>query len=72
MKKALFNIEGGEVYIGYTDGYLWNGWATPYFTLAEAKKIQAEWEGLTYDETTDEFRIQYEEYDIWYNIVSRR
>ena len=68
MRKALFNIEGGQVYVGYTDGYLWNGWATPYFTLAEAKKIQAEWERLTYDEDKDEFRIQYEEYDepyIW-------
>ena len=68
MKRAVFTIEGGKAYIGYTDGYLWNGWATPYFTLAEAKKIQAEWKGLTYDENTDEFRIQYEEYDepyIW-------
>ena len=57
-----------KAYIGYTDGYLWNGWATPYFTLAEAKKIQADWDGLTYDENADEFRIQYEEYDepyIW-------
>lgn len=68
MRKAAFYIEGGVAYIGYTDGYLWNGWSTPYFTLAEAKKIQAEWKKLTYDENTDEFRIQYEEYDepyIW-------
>ena len=54
--------------MGYTSGCLWNGWATPYFTLEEAKKILAEWKGLTYDEDKDEFRIQYEEYDepyIW-------
>lgn len=68
MRKALFNIDGGQVYVGYTDGHLWNGWATPYFTLEEARKIQVEWEGLTYDEDKDEFSIQYEDYDepyIW-------
>ena len=64
MRKALFNIDGGEVYVGYTDGHLWNGWATPYFPLAEALKIQAEWNDednpMTYDEVNDEFRMHYD------------
>ena len=72
MRKALFNIDGGQVYVGYTSGRLWNGWATPYFTLEEALKIQAEWNDeynpMTYDEVNDEFRILYESDDepyIW-------
>ena len=64
MRKALFNIDGGQVYVGYTSGRLWNGWATPYFPLDEAKKIQAEWNDeenpMVYDEANDEFRIIYE------------
>lgn len=38
MKKALFQIENSPMYMGYTDGTRWNGWATPFFTLEEAKK----------------------------------
>ena len=64
MRKALFNIDGGQVYVGYTSGRLWNGWATPYFPLDEAKKIQAEWNDeenpMTYDEVNDIFRIHYD------------
>ena len=64
MRKALFNIDGGEVYVGYTSGRLWNGWATPYFPLEEAKKIQAEWNDednpMTYDEAKDEFHMHYD------------
>lgn len=68
MRKALFRIGDGPAYMGYTSGRLWNGWATPYFPLEEARKLQAEWKKLTYDEDKDEFRIQYEEYEepyIW-------
>ena len=72
MRKALFNIDGGQVYVGYTSGRLWNGWATPYFPLEEALKICAEWNDeynpMTYDEVNDEFRILYESDDepyIW-------
>ena len=64
MRKSLFNIDGGQVYVGYTSGRLWNGWATPYFPLAEALKIQAEWNDeenpMTYDEVNDIFRIHYD------------
>lgn len=68
MRKALFQIDGGPVYIGYTDGYLWNGWATPYFPLEEAQKIQAEFsqgDGLRmfYDCQADKFILQYEDDD---------
>ena len=73
MKKALFQIDGGPVYIGYTNGDRWNGWATPYFPLEEAQKIQAEFSRGTdcpmlYDVMKDEFRIQYDDDDepyIW-------
>lgn len=73
MRKALFQIDGGPVYIGYTNGDRWNGWATPYFPLEEAQKIQAEFSRGTdcpmlYDVMKDEFRIQYEDDDepyIW-------
>lgn len=66
MRKALFQIDDGPVYIGYTNGDRWNGWATPYFTLEEAQKIQAEFSQGTdfpmlYDVSKDEFRIQYDD-----------
>ena len=64
MRKALFNIDGGQVYVGYTNGYLWNGWATPYFTYKEVRRIQTEWNNyepwLVYNEVKDEFHIHYE------------
>lgn len=68
MRKALFQINDGPVYIGYTNGDLWNGWATPYFTLEEAQKLQAEFnqgDGLRmfYDCQTDKFILQYEDED---------
>jgi hypothetical protein len=73
MRKSVFYIDGGPAYIGYTNGYLWNGWATPYFTLEEAQKIQAEFnqgDGLRmfYDCQADKFILQYEDDDepyIW-------
>ena len=66
MRKALFTISDGPVYIGYTNGDLWNGWATPYFTLEEAQKIQTEFSQGTdfpmlYDVAKDEFRIKYDD-----------
>ena len=37
MYKTVFTIDGfAEVYIGYTDGRTWNGWATPSFEVDEA------------------------------------
>ena len=71
MRKALFQINDGPIYMGYTSGARWNGWATPYFTLEEAQKLQAEWnkgEDLTivYDVTKDAFICKYEDDDIPY------
>ena len=68
MRKALFYIDGGPIYIGYTNGDRWNGWATPYFPLEEAQKIQAEFsqgDGLRmfYDCQADKFILQYEDDD---------
>jgi hypothetical protein len=68
MRKSVFYIDGGPAYIGYTSGARWNGWATPYFTLEEAQKIQAEFsqgDGLRmfYDCQADKFILQYEDDD---------
>ena len=73
MRKSVFAIsDDHNAYIGYTSGRTWNGWATPYFTLEEALKIQADWNNeynpMTYDEVKDEFRVLYEGEDepyIW-------
>jgi hypothetical protein len=66
LKKALFYIDGGPVYTGYTNGDRWNGWATPYFTLEEAQKVQADFSQgvdfpMLYDVNKDEFRIKYDD-----------
>lgn len=69
MRKSVFAIDASpNAYIGYTSGRLWNGWATPYFTLEEAQKLQAEWNTNTetpmlYDVTKDLFILQYEDDD---------
>lgn len=40
MRKAVFTIGVyPKAYIGYTGGRLWNGWSTPYFEIAEAKRV---------------------------------
>ena len=40
MRKSKFGIDTYEgEFVGYTTGYLWNGWATPYFTKEVADKI---------------------------------
>lgn len=62
MYKALFTIDCfPKAYIGYTSGRLWNGWATPYFELEEAKRVA---EG---NNETAEYPMQYDEvYDQFY------
>lgn len=62
MHKAIFTIgEHPKAYIGYTSGKSWNGWATPYFELDEAKRVAED-----FNETA-EFPMQYDEvYDQFY------
>ena len=62
MHKAIFTIgEYPKAYIGYTSGKLWNGWATPYFELAEAKRVA---EGFN---ETAEYPMEYDNiYDQFY------
>lgn len=66
MRKSVFAIcDDHNAYIGYTNGDLWNGWATPYFTLEEAQKLQNDFnQGIDtpmfYDVVKDEFRVQYD------------
>ena len=64
MKKRLFQINEGPIYMGYTNGDYWNGWATPYFPLKEALRICYAWNNeyspMVYDKERDEFRLHYE------------
>lgn len=54
----------GPIYIGYTNGDYWNGWATPYFPFKEALRICYAWNNeynpMVYDKERDEFRLHYE------------
>lgn len=38
---------------GYTQGFAWNGWATPSFEYKEAKRIADQFGDITYDEAQD-------------------
>lgn len=62
LRKSVFTIgEYPKAYIGFTEGKLWNGWATPAFEKAEAIKVA---EGFN---ETAEFPMQYDEvYDQFY------
>ena len=74
MYKAVFTIgEYPQAYIGYTSGRTWNGWATPHFEFAEAKRVAegfnecAEYP-MKYDEAKDLFYIldkETEELEYW-------
>ena len=62
MRATRFTIEayGDAEFDGYTNGELWNGWACPYFTRAQAMKIVAAHNTLgdgqaRYDESADSF-----------------
>ena len=41
LKKAEFSLEGTEWFAGFSSGKTWNGWACPYFTLEQGKKVMA-------------------------------
>ena len=63
MYKTVFTIgEVTDAYIGYTSGKLWNGWATPYFELAEAVRVMNSFNEcseypMQYDVVYDQFYI---------------
>ena len=63
MHKTIFTIDGiVPAYIGYTDGTLWNGWATPYFEKSEALRVMEE-----YNKNTESPIFYNEEYDTFYH-----
>lgn len=59
MRKTKFNIGDSEnIYEGYTDGRLWNGWATPYFTKEVADKMTKDYEeAMYYEERLDAYIV---------------
>ena len=65
MYKKVFTIDGFDyVYIGYTSGRRWNGWATPHFELAEALEVMHE-----YNECSDEILMEYDKmHDQFYKL----
>lgn len=69
MYKKVFTIDGFDyVYIGYTSGRRWNGWATPYFEFAEALEVMHDYNERTetsmqYDKVYDQFYILDKESD---------
>lgn len=74
MYKKVFTIDAFyHVYIGYTSGRRWNGWATPYFEFAEALEIMHDYNECTetsmqYDKVYDQFYIldkESDEFEVW-------
>lgn len=68
MHKKLFTIDDGNIFIGYTDGSRWNGWATPYFPFEEAQKVAHDFNEYTehkmqYDHIYDKFYVWNENLD---------
>ncbi len=54
LKKAKageFSLDGGNIYKGYTNGGIWNGWECPYFEKEEADKIAKDYNGEFVDDT---------------------
>lgn len=47
---------------GYTKGFLWNGWAQPYFELDEAMRIAKQFGDMTYDKERDVFIADTQQY----------
>lgn len=42
MRKARFRIDViSDVYVGYTNGQLWNGWSMPYLSKSEVLRFLA-------------------------------
>lgn len=62
MRRSVFTIgDFADAYIGYTSGYLWNGWATPYFEKDEAERVVAGYNELAlfpmyYDADSDSYK----------------
>ena len=74
MYKKVFIIDGFDhVYIGYTSGRRWNGWATPHFEFVEALEVMHDYNEcaeppMRYDEVYDQFYIldkESDEFEVW-------
>ena len=73
FRKTVFAIDDHCPCVGYTEGHLWNGWATPYFPFEEAVRVMDDFNQfaefpIRYNEETDSF-ILYDDgnndYEIW-------
>lgn len=70
MRPAKFTIDtfGEEVFEGFTQGETWNGWARPYFTFEQARRVveahRARGGRASYDEAEDAFSFEIGEEEI--------
>ena len=70
MRAAKFVMDafGDEVFDGFTQGETWNGWARPYFTFEQAKRIveahQAQGGKASYDQAEDAFSFEMGENEV--------
>ena len=63
MKRTIFTIDGiAPAYIGYTNGDLWNGWATPLFEKSEALRVMED-----YNKNSESPMFYNEQYDTFYH-----
>lgn len=73
FRKTVFAIDNHCPVVGYTEGKLWNGWATPYFPLEEAIRVMEDFNKtsdipMRFNEANDCFILYNEgneDYEIW-------
>lgn len=74
MYKSVFALNGNDnVFTGYTNGNLWNGWQVPCFEKNEAIRIMQDFNThmpdhpINYDKAHDCFFAQtdYDDIDVW-------
>lgn len=74
FRKTVFAIDNLNCpAVGYTEGKLWNGWATPYFPLEEAIRVMEDFNKASdipmhFSEELDAFILyddSWNHYEIW-------
>ena len=58
MRKTRFSIGNGSddpIYVGYSDGTDWNGFANPYFTLEVAQQVLKHYQNQSCKESREQW-----------------
>lgn len=71
-RKTQFSIDGSDaLFVGWTAGERWNGWACPRFTKEEADKVMEDFNlslhgpYIRYDEGTDTYHVPFNDGEEW-------